>query len=274
MFPKIIRTKSRGRSYEYIYLCESVWKDGRSHSRTVRSLGRKDLIDAHLDRIYELCRGYNPSDPDPVPLACLPLGPFLALRHIWQELELPRLLSTHSDRSLVFVLNHLTDRDVPLSMFLNIVFACDKDGRRFSPPLEEEHWKEALEALVELRVKLGRHFAGPIGQRFDVLFNLSETGEDQLDPGVPVNGETVVESLASAVNQVLESKFRHAGLTVRTKAAWGKLEAVAAVEFGVEGKTTSRSVCVNSEESREVLEALGVKLEAPSLPTTRRQTAH
>ena len=30
MFPMIIRATSRGRSYEYVHLCESVWKNGRS----------------------------------------------------------------------------------------------------------------------------------------------------------------------------------------------------------------------------------------------------
>ena len=63
MYPKIIRTKSRGKTYEYVYLCESIWKNGRSNCRTILSLGRKDLIAPHLDRIYELCKGRRPASP-------------------------------------------------------------------------------------------------------------------------------------------------------------------------------------------------------------------
>ena len=66
----IIRATSRGRTYEYVHLCESIWKNGRSLRRTVVSLGRKDILDAHLDRIYEICRGHKPASPDdPVPLS-------------------------------------------------------------------------------------------------------------------------------------------------------------------------------------------------------------
>ena len=136
MYPKIIRTTSRGKTYEYVYLCESVWENGRSHRRTVLSLGRKDLIAPHLDRIYELCRGQRPpSADDSIPVSSALIGPFLALRRLWDLLGLPRLLGPLSDRVFALVLNRLTDpcSKHALADWLTTFFTCDSEGRRFVP---------------------------------------------------------------------------------------------------------------------------------------------
>ena len=106
----LMTTKSsvRGRSYEYLRLCESVWKNGRSARRIVATLGRKDQLEPHLERLFELCRGHKPDAAQPIPLRALRYGPFLALRCLWQELRLPQLLGPLSDRVLVLVANRLT----------------------------------------------------------------------------------------------------------------------------------------------------------------------
>ena len=136
MLPMLVKSTSRGRSYEYVHLCESVWKHGRSSRRTVVSLGRKDLLAQHLDRIFELCRGHQPASPDDaVPLNSFRLGPFLALRRLWHEFGLPERLGNLSDRTLVLVANRLTaPASAPaLADWLRTYFACDSQGRRFAP---------------------------------------------------------------------------------------------------------------------------------------------
>ena len=104
------RSSSRGRSYEYVRLCESVWKNGRSTRRIVATLGRVDHLEPHLERLVELCRGHKPASAAPTPLRSYRFGPFLALRCLWQELGLAQLLGPLSDRVLVLVANRLTAR--------------------------------------------------------------------------------------------------------------------------------------------------------------------
>ena len=190
MFPMIIRATSRGRSYEYVHLCESVWKNGRSLRRTVVSLGRKDILDAHLDRIYEICRGHKPSSPDdPVPLSSFHIGPFLVLRRLWHDLGLPQRLGALADRALVLVLNRLTRpaSEHALADWLTAFFACDSQGRRFAPAFlsdarraaarnprvkvqafQLQRWYRTLDALLPLKDKLEKH----LFDRFRHLFAL------------------------------------------------------------------------------------------------------
>ena len=186
----IIRATSRGRSYEYVHLCESVWKNGRSLRRTVVSLGRKDILDAHLDRIYEICRGHKPSSPDdPVPLSSFHIGPFLVLRRLWHDLGLPQRLGALADRALVLVLNRLTRpaSEHALADWLTAFFACDSQGRRFAPAFLSDaqraaarnprvkvqafqlrRWYRTLDALLPLKDKLEKH----LFDRFRHLFAL------------------------------------------------------------------------------------------------------
>ena len=190
MFPMIIRATSRGRTYEYVHLCESIWKNGRSLRRTVVSLGRKDILDAHLDRIYEICRGHKPASPDdPVPLSSFHLGPFLVLRRLWDELGLPQRLGALADRVLVLVLNRLTrpSSEHALADWLTAFFACDSQGRRFAPAFlsdaqraaaknprvkvqafQLQRWYRTLDALLPLKDELEQH----LFDRFRHLFAL------------------------------------------------------------------------------------------------------
>ncbi|HHY46138.1 MAG TPA: hypothetical protein GX506_02405 [Firmicutes bacterium] len=45
MFIKRTKAKSGGRTYTYIQLVESVWKDGQPRHRVVANLGRDDRLD-------------------------------------------------------------------------------------------------------------------------------------------------------------------------------------------------------------------------------------
>ncbi len=185
----LMKSKSSvgGRSYEYLRLCESVWKNGRSTRRIVATLGRTDQIEPHLERLFELCRGHQPDAAAPTPLRSFRYGPFLALRCLWQELGLPQLLGPLSDRVLVLVANRLTapGSEHALADWLHSYFACDSHGRRFAPAYRSDaermasknprvrvqafqlqRWYRTLDALLPLKERLEEH----LFERFRHLF--------------------------------------------------------------------------------------------------------
>ena len=149
-----------------------------------------DILDAHLDRIYEICRGHKPSSPDdPVPLSSFHIGPFLVLRRLWHDLGLPQRLGALADRALVLVLNRLTRpaSEHALADWLTAFFACDSQGRRFAPAFlsdaqraaarnprvkvqafQLQRWYRTLDALLPLKDKLEKH----LFDRFRHLFAL------------------------------------------------------------------------------------------------------
>lgn len=187
MFLMSTKSSVRGRSYEYVRLYESVWKNGRSTRRIVATLGRKDQLEPHLERLFELCRGHTPDAAQPIPLRSLRYGPFLALRCLWQELGLPQLLGPLSDRVLVLVANRLTapGSEHALADWLRSYFACDAQGRRFAPAYRSDaerkaskdprvrvqafqlqRWYRTLDALLPLKERLEEH----LFERFRHLF--------------------------------------------------------------------------------------------------------
>ena len=145
MFPVIVKSKARGHTYEYVHICESVWKNGRSHRRTIVSLGSKQLLNQHLDRIFELCRGHKPGQVEPIPVASFRIGPFLVLRRLWSQFRMPDLLGPISDRVLALVTNRLTrpTSEHGLATWLTTFFACDSRGRRFAPAFRSEQERQA-----------------------------------------------------------------------------------------------------------------------------------
>lgn len=191
MYPIVITASSHGHRYRYLHLCESSWKNGRSTRRTVVSLGRVDALAPHIDRIYELITGSPPAapDPDPTPLSCLSVGPFLVLRHLWQLLRLPDALGRHSDRCLLLVLNRLTRpcSEHALGNWLTRFFVCDSQGRRFVPAFRSrqqrlasksprvkirsfqlQRFQRLLDTLQQRQQNLEQH----LFQRFRKLFGL------------------------------------------------------------------------------------------------------
>ena len=89
-----------------------------------------------------------------------------------------------------------------------------------------------------------------------------------------MRAHVLVASLALVLDRVLERPLRTAGLQLSTRAVWEAMERVNLVEFEMKGKAPKRGVCVNSQEARKVLRALGVKPEAPQPPAERELTVH
>ena len=209
MYLMITRSSSRGRSYEYLRLYESVWKNGRSTRRIVATLGRVDQLEPHLERLVELCRGHKPASAAPTPLRSYRFGPFLALRCLWQELGLAQLLGPLSDRVLVLVANRLTapGSEHALADWLRSYFACDAHGRRFAPAYRSDaerrasktprvrvksfqlqRWYRTLDALLPLKERLEEHlferFRSLFAPNCDLVFyDLTSTYFEGLGPG-------------------------------------------------------------------------------------------
>ncbi len=210
MYLMTAKSASRGRTYEYVRLCESVWKNGRSSRRIVTTLGRKDQLEPLLDRLYELCRGHKPPvADDPVPLHSFRFGPFLALRTLWDQLAMPALLGPLSDRLLVLVANRLTapTSEHGLADWLRTYFACDSQGRRFVPAYRSDaerkasktprvrvkafqlqRWYRTLDALLPLKNQIEEHLFGQFQHLFApqcdlVFYDLTSTYFEGLGPG-------------------------------------------------------------------------------------------
>ena len=179
MYLMTAKSSSRGRSYEYVRLCESVWKNGRSTRRIVATLGRTDQLEPHLERLFELCRGQQPDAAQPTPLRSLRYGPFLALRCLWQELGLPQLLGPLSDRVLVLVANRLTapGSEHALADWLRSYFACDAQGRRFVPAYRSDAERQASKTP---RVRVQAFQLQRWYRTLDALLPLKERLEEQL----------------------------------------------------------------------------------------------
>jgi transposase len=210
MFLMTAKSTSRGRSYEYVRLCESVWKNGRSSRRIIATLGRKDQLEQHLDRLFELLRGHKPSQPpNPLPLRSWRFGTFLAVRTLWHQLGLHALLGPHSDRILVLVANRLSApaSEHRLADWLRTHFACDSQGRRFVPAYRSDderrqsnnprvrvqafqlqRWYRTLDALLPLKQRLEEHLFERFRNLFQpncdlVFYDLTSTYFEGLGPG-------------------------------------------------------------------------------------------
>ena len=209
MYLMTAKSKSRGRAYEYVRLCESVWRNGRSVRRIVATLGRTDQLEPHLDRLYEILRGHKPTAAgEPLPLRSSRYGVFLAAQTLWHELGLPALLGPHSDRILVLVANRLSApaSEHRLADWLRTHFACDSRGRRFLPAYRSEQerrqsknprvrvqafqlqrWYRTLDALLPLKERLETHlferFRNLFAPRCDLVFyDLTSTYFEGLGP--------------------------------------------------------------------------------------------
>ncbi len=210
MFLMTAKSTSRGRSYEYVRLCESVWKNGRSSRRIIATLGRKDQLEQHLDRLFELLRGHKPSQaPNPLPLRSWRFGTFLAVRTLWRQLGLDTLLGPHSDRVLVLVANRLSApaSEHRLADWLRTHFACDSQGRRFVPAYRSDEerrqsknprvrvqafqlqrWYRTLDALLPLKQRLEEQLFERFRTLFQpncdlVFYDLTSTYFEGLGPG-------------------------------------------------------------------------------------------
>lgn len=149
MFPRIVTTTDRnGNKYDYIRLVESYRDKGKKKQRTVCSLGRRDLLMPHLDRLIQLLsepdqkRWVKSEDVEPV--QAYDWGPMLAVQTLWQQLGLEKILDRMggrskkdgvalSDRALVLVANRLCapSSEHGLAGWLDTDYVCDREGRRW-----------------------------------------------------------------------------------------------------------------------------------------------
>jgi transposase len=160
MFLRIVRARGgEGVQHEYVRLVESYREQGRSKQRVVQHLGRKDVLEAHLEDLIRLLRGEPPSgartSTGPEALGAWDYGPVCAARALWEELGLDAILCrrggrgrahdpTLSDRALVLVANRLCapSSEHGLARWLETDFVCDRHGRRFLA-----QWREDEERL-------------------------------------------------------------------------------------------------------------------------------
>ncbi|CAB4244495.1 protein of unknown function [Methylacidimicrobium sp. AP8] len=94
MFLRTLRLRRKdGSEAEYVRLVESYREKGKVKQRIVATLGRKDLLAPHLDRLAELLGRSAPASRRALePQESTVWGPTLVARHLWKELGMEELL--------------------------------------------------------------------------------------------------------------------------------------------------------------------------------------
>ncbi|CAB4243616.1 protein of unknown function [Methylacidimicrobium sp. AP8] len=94
MFLRTLRLRRKdGSEAEYVRLVESYREKGQVKQRIVATLGRKDLLAPHLDRLAELLGRSAPASRRALePQESTVWGPTLVARHLWKELGMEELL--------------------------------------------------------------------------------------------------------------------------------------------------------------------------------------
>lgn len=187
MFIRTTKAKGGGgKTYEYVRLVESYWDKGRTKQRVVATLGRKDLLAAHLAALVELLDNSEQGErafarvDGVAPGACAVWGPMLVARTLWNELGLQKILDECdpkqrrgglrlSDRALVLVANRLCKphSEHALADWLETDFACDRDGRRVTPKWKQtgrvrveagwlQQWYRTLDELIDNKTRIER----------------------------------------------------------------------------------------------------------------------
>jgi transposase len=161
MFLRIVRAQgAKGAQHEYVRLVESYREKGQNKQRVVQHLGRKDLLEAHLDDLIRLLRGEpaieGAAHDAPQAIGAWDFGPLRVARALWEELGLDAIVSQRggrgranghalSDRALVLVANRLCapSSEHGLARWLETDFVCDRRGRRWMA-----QWREDQERLL------------------------------------------------------------------------------------------------------------------------------
>lgn len=157
MFLRVVKARGgKGIQHQYVRLVESYREGGKNKQRVVASLGRKDLLLAHLDSLNRLlcddsvAPGYARINEVEAAQAS-DWGPVLVACSLWRELGLDSILDglggrssrdghALSDRALVLVANRLCapSSEHRLARWLETCFACDRRGRRWIPKWRDE----------------------------------------------------------------------------------------------------------------------------------------
>src|SRR5262245_44258265 len=122
MYVRTIRVpSSNGSTNEYLRVVEAFRENGKVKQRTIADLGRKDMLRAVLPQLERILNGRAKLDEehedDVVVLDASTWGPVLAVRALFQELGLWKILDEFSDhdrdkvafadRAFVLVANRL-----------------------------------------------------------------------------------------------------------------------------------------------------------------------
>jgi len=160
MFLRTVKAAGgKGVQHEYVRLVESYRENGKNKQRVVCSLGRKDLLAAHLDSLIRLLKGEAPAGTTLGKVQATGAwdwGPVLVARELWRELGLETILDrlggrsrqdgrALSDRALVLVANRLCapTSEHGLARWLETDFVCDRDGRRWVPSWRADEARRA-----------------------------------------------------------------------------------------------------------------------------------
>ncbi len=162
MFLRTVKAAGgKGVQHEYVRLVENYREHGTTKQRVVCSLGRKDLLTAHLDGLIRLLRG-EPTAGERVRAGQVQAtgawdwGPELVARTLWRELGLEAILDSQggrgredgvalAERALVLVANRLCapTSEHGLARWLETDFVCDRRGRRWVPVWRDDAERRA-----------------------------------------------------------------------------------------------------------------------------------
>jgi len=167
MFPRVSRSKSGGKVYEYLRVVENYRNEkGKKSQRVIANLGRlEDLRKGKLDELVEKLRkfclkhwvvGEEVEDDE-----AIQWGPILVARRLWEEMGLDEIVGRLcgrrkgngdvAERAFVLVANRLTEpgSEHGLAWWLESHWVCDSKGRRFVA-----EWRRMEEVTEERRVKV------------------------------------------------------------------------------------------------------------------------
>jgi len=173
MFLRTVKAAGgKGVQHEYVRLVESYYENGKSKQRVVCSLGRKDVLAAHLDSLVRLLKGEPRATQDTAvgdveAMGAWDFGPMLVARALWRELGLEAILDSLggrsredgralSDRALVLVANRLCapTSEHGLARWLETDFVCNREGRRWVPTWRsDEERQKSLSPRVRVEFR-------------------------------------------------------------------------------------------------------------------------
>jgi transposase len=194
VFLRIVKAAGgKGIQHEYVRLVENYRDGGKVKQRLVASLGRKELLVAHLEALNRLLRGQAPASGAGQAAEAIQAwdwGVVLVAGVLWRELGLEQILDRQAkdrrrhavalaDRVLALVANRLQapGSEHGLAGWLETSFVCDRRGRQWLP-----QWRDEVErrASNTPRVRVGFRQLQRWYRTLDQLLALKPTIEKQL----------------------------------------------------------------------------------------------